>query len=82
MPAEAAALLRRALANADVAFGPTHAALKTLLHDHSRILRRLGRRREARDLEQRAEHISASGSASHTVDVRDLSRVGIDATQR
>ncbi|MEO8130724.1 MAG: tetratricopeptide repeat protein [Bryobacteraceae bacterium] len=75
-PADAAALLARALEISKFRLGPEHATTGKLLSEYSAMLRRAGRKSEARAAERLARRIAASGpredSERYTVDIHDL----------
>jgi hypothetical protein len=72
-PEQSAALLQRALASAEIGYGPTHPAVKTFLQDYSNMLRAIGRKSEAREYEERARKLHSDARRA-TVDVREISR--------
>jgi tetratricopeptide (TPR) repeat protein len=67
-------LYRRSIASYSLALGPEHPAVATLEKEYAVILRKLHRKREAREVEQRAAiSLKPSGQAL-TVDVQQLGR--------
>jgi hypothetical protein len=68
--------LLRALAIAEKAFGPDHPLVANILMTYEPLLRKTGRKREARVIRKRVralvERTSLGGTERHTVDIRDL----------
>ena len=79
--AEAGALFQRALASAEIGYGPAHPFVKTCLRDYSTMLREIGRKDEARDFEKRASRIAAEPPRP-TVDMRDIRRAETNQSRR
>ena len=76
-PSRAVTDLRDALAEAEAAVGPEHPDLVSILDDYSWVLKRIGRKREAKDAIDRASqirgaHASEANVDGHVVNWRDL----------
>jgi tetratricopeptide (TPR) repeat protein len=71
------ALYERAWRLGEETFGPTHPLLAALLSERARLLRKLGRKGEARQLEQHAREIKVNSESDNllnqTVDVESFS---------
>jgi tetratricopeptide (TPR) repeat protein len=76
-PSKAVTDLRDALAEAEAAVGPEHPDLVGILDDYGWVLKRIGRKREAKDAINRASRIRAAHASEanldrHIVNWRDL----------
>src|SRR5581483_8801177 len=72
---EAESLFRQALAIQEKALGPEHPDIAPVLFNYAMLLRRIGRKSQARELDSRARRIRTAYSgtpAAQTVDYREL----------